>query len=176
MEKEKKIAGFTRYSVDTLGNIYSSVGKNVNGKFKMKPFPTKKGYLHVSLWSDGAVPSRKDLKVHRLVAHAFIWNTENKEQVNHIDGDKSNNRVENLEWCTNQENQDHAMVNNLKATGFNSSSSKFSSDQIDKIYKMSDDGFSMRSIGRTMGVHHKSISLILNGVSYKEYYENNRRK
>lgn len=66
-----------------------------------------KGYARVSLGK------RKTLAVHRLVAKSFIPNPQNKPQVNHIDGNKQNNCVENLEWCTNQENQIHAIKTGL---------------------------------------------------------------
>lgn len=66
-----------------------------------------KGYARVSLGK------RKALAVHRLVAKAFIQNPQNKPQVNHIDGNKLNNCVENLEWCNNRENQLHAVRTGL---------------------------------------------------------------
>lgn len=71
----------------------------------------KEPYNCVSLRKDGA---KKHYLVHRLVAEAFISNTNNLPQVNHIDGDVHNNNVTNLEWCTNQENTIHAYNNQLR--------------------------------------------------------------
>ena len=70
-----------------------------------------KGYLQVHLRVDG---KDKIIKVHRLVAGAFVPNPNNLPQVNHINGDKTDNRIENLEWCTNGENQIHAYKNGLQ--------------------------------------------------------------
>lgn len=71
----------------------------------LSPKVNKKGYLSVPL-----SPDRVTHRVHRLVATAFIPNDENKPQVNHKDGNKDNNKVENLEWSTNSENQQHRYV------------------------------------------------------------------
>lgn len=68
------------------------------------------GYNIVTLTKDS---TRKPHKVHRLVAQAFIPNPDNKEQVNHIDGNKTNNNINNLEWNTRQENISHAYINKL---------------------------------------------------------------
>lgn len=70
----------------------------------------KRGYYIVTLCKG---KERKTKKIHRLVAEAFIPNVENKLQVNHIDGNKLNNNVKNLEWCTDSENMIHAYKTGL---------------------------------------------------------------
>lgn len=75
----------------------------------LKPYTTTRGYLKVDISSK----PKKSIVVHRLVALAFIPNPETKPQVNHIDGNKQNNNVYNLEWCTNQENHTHKCENGL---------------------------------------------------------------
>lgn len=94
MDIFKDIKGFEReYQVDEKGNIYSlKYGK----KRILKPYKDKDGYLHVILCKDG---KRKQFLVHRLVAEAFIENTDNLPQVNHKNEDKTDNRACNLEWC-----------------------------------------------------------------------------
>lgn len=72
--------------------------------------PDKKGYLRLRVTLDG---QKRSYKIHRLVAQAFIPNPLHLEQVNHIDGDKSNNSVSNLEWASNIENAHHAISTGL---------------------------------------------------------------
>lgn len=92
--------GFVRY--------ITSTGLVLNHKGKIMPTVLwGNGYEYVSI--DG-----KYVRVHRLVAKAFLKNTENKPQVNHIDGNKLNNVVENLEWATAKENVHHAITTGLR--------------------------------------------------------------
>lgn len=94
----KDIKGFEGYyQVDADGNVYS-----VKKSMMLKQYVVKDGVYKVSLSKDGV---KKNKAVHRLVAEAFISNPQNKSQVDHRDGDKSNNSVTNLRWCTNIENQ-----------------------------------------------------------------------
>jgi hypothetical protein len=99
---EKQIGN---YIIHSDGKVFS-LNKN---KF-LKPNKGEKGYLRVRLLFDGKYIN---YRVHRLVAIAFLPKLEGKNQVNHINGIKHDNRLENLEWCNNQENQIHAHKNNL---------------------------------------------------------------
>lgn len=104
----KDIKGYEgRYQISNLGRVKSLC--RLEEKI-MHPVTTKKGYLQVRLSSGQCT---KGLKVHRLVALNFIPNPNDKPEVNHLDGNKKNNLVTNLEWCTPKENMGHASQNNL---------------------------------------------------------------
>jgi HNH endonuclease/NUMOD4 motif len=105
----KQVKGYEgRYSVSKDGSVYSEISK----KF-LKPQVDHNGYLYVNLYD--SFGKMKSIKVHRLVASAYIENTNNKPQVNHKDGNKKNNNVDNLEWATKSENQVHAWDNGLQS-------------------------------------------------------------
>ena len=96
------------YQVSNFGRVRSlgrkdSIDHFRHGKF-LKSSPDRKGYRYIELCKCG---QRRKYKVHRLVAQAFIPNPHNLPEVNHIDHDVANNRVENLEWCTTEYNLLH---------------------------------------------------------------------
>lgn len=115
----KDIKGYKNYQVSNLGRVRSkdrviirNDGETRHYKSKiLTPQITKKGYLRVSLYNDNGI---KSANIHRLVAFAFIENKSNLPQINHIDGNKKNNRVNNLEWCDNRYNQIHAISKGLR--------------------------------------------------------------
>lgn len=93
------------YQVSSLGHIRRLESRDSNGRLRpeqiIKPIVQHSGYAHVGLWWNQKC---KQTRVHRLVAQAFIPNPDNKPTVNHINENKLDNRVENLEWATVGEN------------------------------------------------------------------------
>lgn len=108
----RSVIGFDgSYEVSNLGNV-RSLNYNRTKKIKLlKPSGNTDGYLRVKLCKEGKT---KMCSIHRLVAQAFLENPEVKEQVNHRDGVKTNNCVDNLEWCTCSENITHAYRSGLR--------------------------------------------------------------
>lgn len=119
MEVWKDVVGYEGlYQVSNLGRVKSVERyKDNNGtkqlvKEKIKATrKDKQGYLLLDLYKNN---KSKTVRVHRLVAQAFIPNPQNKETVNHIDGNKENNTVENLEWATQKEQNEHIYRTGLK--------------------------------------------------------------
>jgi len=103
MEIWKSVIGYENlYEVSNLGNVRRLWQKSKkNRSLKIR----KDGYIEVDLWKNG---KSKFIRIHILVAQSFIENINNLKYINHIDGDKSNNKVENLEWCTQSHNRLHA--------------------------------------------------------------------
>lgn len=114
-EEWQNIKNYSTYMISNYGRVKSLEKiSRTNGRI----YPTKilknhintKGYYDVDLCENGI---QRRHRVHRLVAEAFIVNKYKKPQVNHIDCNKQNNRIDNLEWCDNSENQKHAFTNGL---------------------------------------------------------------
>lgn len=170
----KDVTGFeSKYEVSDLGRVrsldrYSKHNTSKTGFIlqkgqMLKPYISKKGYLKVDL-GDG-FGKRKSVSVHRLVAIAFIDNPMSYDQVNHIDGVKTNNHLDNLEWCNNSENQLHAYANGLNVRSDKAGKPKKSVNQIDmctgevlNVYE------SISEASRAMGLKKPSnISMVCKG-------------
>ena len=120
---------FKKYKDFYISNYGDVIGKRGN---VLKNIKKKDGYLAVNIYIDGV---RKQMKIHRLVALSHILNPENKPQVNHTNGIKTDNRVENLEWCSPSENSIHAYKNGLINSGETHSMSKLNRSEVEKLKK-----------------------------------------
>jgi hypothetical protein len=120
------------YFVNEFGEIYSYPKKTRKGVRKMLAHKNKNGYLSIDLCKNGNI---KKYSLHRIIALAFLDNIENKEQVNHINGNKHDNRIENLEWSTRSENQKHSIETGLRsAKGEKNSQSKLTEKDVLNIF------------------------------------------
>jgi hypothetical protein len=143
-EDARRVKGYDGYVVTRNGVVYSMPRKQVKKLRVMKPVANMKAdYLRVALSKNG----RQELVyIHRIVAEAYIDNQENKPVVNHINGIQTDNRVENLEWCTYQENTDHAFLIGLKPT------QKVHSSQKKEIYELVRQGVPIKSVAEMYGM------------------------
>lgn len=145
----KEIAGYPNYMIDSVGRVWS---KNRN-RFLLAS-KDKDGYMQVVLCKDGL---RKTHRVHRLVAEAFIPNRDNLPVVNHLDGVKDNNCVENLEWCDVSHNTKHAYkIGSLNQKGERNNSCKHSDEVVKKIISEYDGG-NITAYARSLGLKYGTV-------------------
>lgn len=152
----EKVAINKNYAVDREGNVYS-LRKNK----RLTPKKNWDGYLRIQLWDHRHC---EYVSIHRLVAQAFIPNPKNKPFINHKNGIKSDNRVENLEWCTQKENIQHA-----HKTGLSKKCPKNWKVLSKPIEQWTVDGKyiktfpSQMEIERELGIPHTNISACCKG-------------
>ena len=170
------------YQVSNFGNV-RSLDRLVNKSNKTsyirkgklcKQSKSNLGYMTVCFTVSDVKTNKY---VHRLVAEAFILNTENKPQVNHIDCNKKNNHVSNLEWCTNSENHIHATKNGLNKlhlhrvaySGEENGRSLLTKEQVLEIkQKYIPYKYSAKKLSKEYNVSESCITHILNNTSWKE--------
>lgn len=160
MEQWRVIEGFEKYQISSIGRVKSfQLGKEQI----LKPVLVHNGYLHIAL-SNGI--EKKQVCVHRLVAQAFIPNPDNKPQVNHINGDKTDNRVENLEWVTASENRKHAYSTGLQKCGEGIYNAKLTNEQVLYI-RNNPDNLNVKRLAEKFGVGNYIISMVQLGKNYR---------
>ena len=147
-----EVEGFEKYEVSNLGKV-----RNIKSGRVLKPFLTKNGYLMHLLYENNK-HKQKHLYLHRIIATAFIDNPGKKPQVNHIDENKLNNDLSNLEWCTVRENLRHGTRTKRVAE-------KLSKKviQLDLNDNVLNEFESMRQAERETGIDATSISACCNG-------------
>jgi hypothetical protein len=148
---------FPAYNVSTDGSV-----TNVNTGRTLKPEITQNGYMRVTLCAKGRM---KRFLLHRLVAIVHIENPQQKPCVNHIDGDKANNKVSNLEWCTFSENESHSYssLGKVVPSGVDHYNTKLTQEDRNSIVAMRRAGETCRSIASKMGLSHQHVSEISRG-------------
>lgn len=162
----KQINGYSRYFIDTIGNIY-----DIKKKRYICQWVDNTGYKQCNLYSENGIKVYK--RIHRLVAETYIPNAKNLPQVNHKDGNKLNNNVNNLEWTTNSENTIHGYRNNL----YHSKKRSHSVNVYDKNWNFLKQYKSIRKLSEDLNLNRKTVTAILknqkkNNYNYKfEYIE-----
>lgn len=150
---------FNNYEVSDDGRI-----RNNRTKRELKQFVGRDGYARAQF-------AGKTRLIHRVVAEAFLEEVSGKEFVNHIDGNKQNNCVSNLEWCTFGENLVHAYRCGLKSVAKeNNPRCKLTSDDVDYIkqnYKRGDVNYGAKALARKFGVAHQTICAVVWGQNWK---------
>jgi len=170
MESEvwKDIQGFEElYQISNLGRV-KSLKKSMNRKnsiliLKNKTTPT--GYIYVNIYKNKKCYTKY---IHRLVAQYFIFNSNEYNEVNHIDGVKNNNSINNLEWCSHKFNIQHALYNGLIKTGSKNKLSVITEDQLIEINELK-FFMSQKEISLKFNVSEMTISRILNKKRYVNY-------
>lgn len=168
MEIYKDIKGYEgRFQVSNYGNV-KAVKRIINNKYNvnrviedivLKPSICNGGYYFVSLTDSNGI--KKRIRIHRLVADNFLSNIDSKIDVNHIDGNKKNNHVSNLEWITRSENIKHAYKNNLRKPN------KKLTDEEASIIKYKIIGVPQRILAQAFNCSQMVISNIKNNKTYQ---------
>lgn len=163
----KSIVGYEGYTINTNGEVRGKSGKI------LKPSPCRRGYMRVWLYDSNG--KRKEKYIHRLLAEAFI-SGDKSLTVNHIDGNKTNNSLSNLEWISNEDNLRHSFRNGHRDTkkawktrrktclGLTCVKEEDINDIINK-YK---NGMTKQEIADFYNIHRSSIARVL------KYYKRNK--
>ena len=166
----KDIQGYERlYQVSNLGRVKALPRTDSNNRHRkeriMKQFRDKDGYYILGLTKNH---KHKTVRVHRLVANAFVQNPLNLPQVNHINEIKTDNRAENLEWCTDAYNLTYGSREHQFA-GENNNKAKLTIEDVENIraiYVKGDRNYGQSALGKKYGLSHTQIANIVKNKSW----------
>lgn len=157
-----------RYEADSDGYIVSVLGESPK---RIHHHADSYGYLRVRLYSGRA---GKSALAHRLVAMVFIPNPGQLPEVNHINGNKSDNRVENLEWMTHKQNREHAKLLPSHCIGERNGAAKLNWSSVRSIKALHINGEKQKDIAVKFGINHRTVSEICRGNLWKRDPDNER--
>ena len=174
----KTIPSFTDYEISNFGRVKTKSRqiRYVHAKTKKELFRQSEcrflkehfngltGYKFCQLYKNKKMYNKT---IHSLVAETFLVKEILKDTVNHIDGNKHNNCVENLEWCTNEYNHEHATKNGLKAKGSGVSTSKLNENSVHAIKYFLKKGLTHQEISIAFNISRVTITLISQGKNWK---------
>lgn len=177
-EEWRQIVGFTGYEVSSLGRVRSwrnMRGNKASEPHNLKPSPVIGGYLGVTLSRGeyGQTCPRKKFTMHRLVALTFLWRKNDTDEVNHLDGNKTNNAVTNLEWCTSSENKRHAIATGLRTNfptkrGTENGNSRLTDSLVRQIRSAAESGLlNHKQIAKQFNTSPSNVRCILRRATWR---------
>jgi hypothetical protein len=171
-EEWRDIPNFEGYQVSSFGKVRgvdrlrkSKVGMRLTRGQEMKQSLNKKSYPEVRLRKNGC----HTRLVHKLVASAFMTKPERCTQINHLNGIKTDNRLENLQWVTNSENQIHAYKLGLQPSkaGEGNGRAILTDEKVTVLKKLYNSGKSAREVSKTMKINLSTVRQIISGRIWK---------
>lgn len=156
----KTITNYPNYLISDKGEIF-----NQRTKQMMKQYKDKDGYLVLNLSHKG---SKKQYKVHRLVAQAYLPNPSNLNTVNHINHNKEDNTVSNLEWLSNLDNATEGANSYIRHKGEKATAAKLSMEQAREIREKASIGISRKELATMYKVTTATIGNVINNKVYLE--------
>ena len=168
IEEFRSVPDYPDYVVSDQGNVMSKVQPGVGDRVRkdwrdVRPVRNRNGYLYVCLCSRGK--EKHVFLVHRLVLETFVGPCFSDCEASHLNGVRSDNRLENLVWETRKANNARKVEHNTEMRGERSNSAKLTEDKVREIKELAKH-FSQRWIGRKFNVSHRTIGKILNGETW----------